>query len=103
MRRKYFKKAFMYNEKAGELLKPILGKDHKDIGKNLEKRGNIFFSQGNKENAADCYGKAVNIYKKCSLYSDADRFKSCLTHLRLNNADLADLFMTAISGEKSIW
>ncbi len=78
MLRRYFKRAFMYNEKAGELLKPIYGKDHRDIGRNLEKRGNIFSSQGDKENAEDCYGKVVNIYKKCSLYSDADRVQKLL-------------------------
>ncbi len=44
----------------------------------MDKRGNILFSQGDKENAADCYGKAINIYKNCSLYSDADRVQKLL-------------------------
>ncbi len=61
-----FDSALELNNKACELMLPILGNKHVDIGHNRKWRGDILKSMGRLEDAEFCYAEAGRIYHEAS-------------------------------------
>lgn len=64
MKKGVFEKALCLNQNAYEVLVSGLGEEHTDIANNIEWRGDIFLSMGDRESAEQCYRRALKIYTK---------------------------------------
>lgn len=58
-----FDEALEMSQKCWDMLLPMLGPEHMDMAHNLVWRGNIYQAMGEKENAADCWRRAAEIYR----------------------------------------
>ena len=65
MKRGNFDRALDLNRQAWEILLPLLGENHSDMGNSLEWRGDIYTAMGDRESAVGCYRRAEEIFRHC--------------------------------------
>lgn len=64
--------ALVLNKRSYETLILHYGKEHADVARNMEYRGNIYRAMGDEEKAAGCFRQAVEIYRKCNCHKRAE-------------------------------
>ncbi len=79
LRGKRYNEALEYNKKAYDILLPLLGDSHADIGNNLTLGGEIYSDMGETEHAKDCFHRALEIYQMGNIIPKAEyvREKLC--------------------------
>lgn len=64
-----FEEALEQNTRFREILIPLLGPEHADIGTSLVWRGDIYRAMGDNGKAAGCYAQAADIFRKRNCFS----------------------------------
>lgn len=67
MKKGQFEDALGLNQQSLDILRPMVGDNHRNIATGLENRGNIYRAMGEKRQAADCFTRAASIYHELNL------------------------------------
>jgi|GEM_PF-1316021 len=78
MRKGQFDLALDYSRQSFDLLLPLLGEEHMDVAHNLGWRGEIYTAMGEHAQAAVCYRRAIEIYRKRSCPKRAEEIEKLL-------------------------
>lgn len=67
MKKGQFEDALRLNQHSQDILRPMVGDNHRNIATCFENRGSIYRAMGEKQRAADCFARAAAIYHELNL------------------------------------